>query len=95
MAKLRDASSPPGKKQQADFSTPCITCLEDEQKITFDGYEQNPETAAMALYWNTGEPHWRDGYEIMDPEFKREGEAYKRKVKNLCQRVRGQRASAD
>ena len=95
MAKLRNASPSPGKKQQADFSTPCLTCLEDEQKITFEGHEQNPETAAMQVYWNTNEPPWRDGYEIMDPEFKREGEDYERKVNNLCQRVRGQRASAE
>ena len=95
MAKLRNASPSPGKKQQADFSTPCLTCLEDEQKITFEGHEQNPETAAMRVYWNTSEPHWRDAYEIMDPECKREGEDYERKVNNLCQRVRGQRASAE
>ena len=95
MAKLGNASPSPGKKQQADFSTPCITCLEDEQMITFEGHEQNPETAAMQVYWNTNEPPWRDGYEIMDPEFKREGEDYERKVNNLYQRVRGQRASAE
>ena len=95
MAKLRDASSPSGKKQQADFSTPCLTCLEDEQKITLEGFEHNAETAALAVHFNTGTYHWRDAYTLLEPGFNPNGEDGKRMVEGLCQRVRGQRASAD
>ena len=65
MANLRAASSPSGKKEQADFSTPCLTCLEDEQAITFEDYEQNPETAAFLVHFNTGTSHWRDAYALL------------------------------
>ena len=95
MTKLRDASSPSGKKEQADFSTPCLTCVEDEQNITLEGFEHNPETAAFAVHFNTGMYHWRDVYTLLEPGFNPNGEDGKRMVEGLCQQVRGQRASAD
>ena len=43
---------------QADFSTPPLTCLEDEDDLNYDDFEQNPETAAMLLHWNSGLCQW-------------------------------------
>ena len=51
--------------RQANFNTPVITCLEDERNMHFNLYEHNPETAAMMVYWNTGEYHWRDAKLLM------------------------------
>ena len=46
--------------RQANFSTPPITCLEDEDDLNYDLYTQNPETAAMLVHHNSGLCQWRD-----------------------------------
>ena len=64
-AKNRQEEWDANMARQANFNTPVITCLEDERNMHFNLYQHNPETAAMMVYWNTGEYHWRDAKLLM------------------------------
>ena len=66
------------KTLHADFSLPAryLSCLEDEDELNFDDFEQNPETAAMLLHWNSGLIQWRAATEVLtrynsDPRIRR------------------------
>ena len=53
-AEVRKGERDKNLAKKADFSTPWITCLDEEDNLCFDDFENDPETAAMLIHHNSG-----------------------------------------
>ena len=67
-AEVRKKECDKNLAKKADFSTPGITCLDDEDNLSFDDFENDPETAAMLFHYNSGTYQWRGADRLMDPD---------------------------
>ena len=93
-AEVRKEECEKNLAKKADFSTPGITCLDDEDNLCFDDFEYDPETAVMLFHYNSGTCQWRGADRLMDPDVTLTEEEKKVIVDDLCERFRWQRPSS-
>ena len=93
-AKVRKEECDKNLAKKADFSTPGITCLADEDNLCFDNFENDPKTAAMPVHHNSDTSQWMGADKLVDPDVILSKEEKKKIVDDLCERVRRQRPSS-